>query len=419
MKDSSRRGHRESGQALVLIAGGMVALIAFVALIVDGGNLWSQQRIVQNGSDAASEGGAIVLAQKLAGVPVPAGGWDAAVNAKMLASADANGIKVDHAYYTDICGIPLQADGSAALTSGSRSEDLSVAVEVGKGSLPAELTTTPDCPSLKVGPPAGILVLGHKSVRTYLAGVVGISTVGVTTRATAVSGYLQGFCDASQGNACAVIPVAIPVNIVNCDGRNEAEFPLPLTPYTTGVIYKIPLCKNGPGNVGWLDWTPPAGGKSELADSITTPNNPAIDLPSWQFVTETGNVNDKKVDTALNNYDGQVVMIPQFDATCDADPTPGTAVSSCPTGHLGGNGANQWYHMPSFGFLKLCDPALAGCGGLKGAYVNGVNKAECDTGNGATSCLIGEFVDFMTSGTVGPGAGGGTGKKAIGVQLIK
>ena len=407
------------GQALVLLAGGMVALLAVIAMIVDGGNLWSQQRIVQNGSDAAAEGGAIVLAQKLAGAATPVGGWDAEVNAKVQAGAALNGITVSAAYYTDICGIPLQADGSAAVDGNGR-EDLSVAVQVGSGSLPAELTTTPDCPTSTVGPPAGVLVMGEKNVRTYLAGVLGFTAVDVGTRAAAVSGYLQGFCDAAQGNSCAILPVAIPVNIVSCDGQNRPVFGTPPSPYVVGNVYKIPLCQNGPGNVGWLDWTPPGGGTNELEQSILIPDNPAIDLPSWQYVTETGNVNSQNIDDAINTYDGQVVMIPQFDATCSDDPTPGTAVGDCPAGSLGGNGQNQWYHMPSFGFLRLCDPSISSCSGLKGAYITGNNSAECDSGgNGATSCLIGEFVDFLSSGTVGPGVGGGTGSKAIGVQLIR
>ena len=53
------------------------------------------------------------------------------------------------------------------------------------------------------------------------------------------------------------------------------------------------------------------------------------------------------------------------------------------------------------------------------AYMSGGNAAECDTGNGATSCLVGEFIDILGTGTVGPGVGSGTGSKTLGVQLIK
>ena len=54
--------------------------------------------------------------------------------------------------------------------------------------------------------------------------------------------------------------------------------------------------------------------------SILNPNNPPIDLPSWNYVTATGNVNSKKIEDALNTYIGQVVLFPMFDLTCAEDP---------------------------------------------------------------------------------------------------
>jgi hypothetical protein len=372
------------------------------------------------------------MAEQFAGAAAPAIGWDAAVSSAVNASAAANGITVSAAYYTDICGIPLQPDGTAALNA-DNSENLAVADQVGLGQ-PAASTTTPNCPSRVVGPAAGVLVVGHKDVRTFVVNVVGISSWGVTTQATAASGYLQESCAASQGDACALLPVTVPVNILSCDGSNN--------PVDTGnpwvadgtTVYKVPLCKNGPGNVGWIDWTPPGGGTSELISSITTPNNPAIPLPSWQYVTSTGNVNSAGVESAIRTYDGQIVLIPQFDLTCNtgnnALPPDSTKPAidtgpnyGCPAGDLGGNGQNQWYRFPSFAHFQLCistDPACTAVGASFGAYVNGNNSAVCDTGNGATACLVGKFVSIESSGTIGAGFGGGTGNsKAIGVQLIK
>ena len=49
----------------------------------------------------------------------------------------------------------------------------------------------------------------------------------------------------------------------------------------------------------------------------------------------------------------------------------------------------------------------------------GNNSAICDTGNGATACLVAKFVHIMATGTVGAGVGSGTGSKAVGVQLVK
>jgi len=46
---ASRRRDRDSGQALVVMLGVILAAVALVALIVDGGNLFTQQRITQTG----------------------------------------------------------------------------------------------------------------------------------------------------------------------------------------------------------------------------------------------------------------------------------------------------------------------------------------------------------------------------------
>jgi hypothetical protein len=416
---------------IVLMAIGMVAVIACVALVIDGGNAWAQRRIVQNGSDAIAQAGGIVLAQRFAGVTAPPSGWDAEVDAKIHSIATANKIDIGGAYYTDICGIPLQADGSKSLNPDG-SEDLAHALPVGTGALPGGTATTPDCPNLQVGPVAGVMVFGTKTFATYLSGVLGLNTFTATTRATAVTGYLQGVCDATLGNGCAVLPVTVPVNVITCDGHHD---PLDTgTPWVLNQVYVVPLCTSGPGNVGWIDWDGGGGGVPELEDSILHPNNPPIDLPSWQEVPETGDINSGQVEDALRTYDGQVVMIPQFDHTCDAGhhgtpnstiPTINTAPNyGCPAGGIdSGHGTNLWYRMPSFAYFQLCGTTVSACttgSYAHGAYVQGDNRPICDTGNGATGCLVGRFVEILGSGTVGPGVGGGTtSTKAGGIQLIR
>jgi len=312
---------------------------------------------------------------------------------------------------------------------------------VGTGNLPGGNATTPDCPSLTVGPVAGVLVIGQKNVPAYVARAIGIPQFTVSTRATAVAGYLQGYCGSSQGDYCAVFPLAIPVNTLGCDGNND---PVPGTDaWAWNTVITVPLCKAGPGNVGWIDWDPPAGGADELVCSIVNSDNPPIILPSWQFMAATGNtngggncvddqtgVNYQGVEDAMRGYNGKTVLIPQFDMTCrtyNGDPDPDSTLPTintdpyygCPYLPGGGSGQNIWYRMPSFAYFKLCDPADPDCGGRQGAYISGGNAAECDTGNGSTSCLVGRFTDILSTGTVGPGAGGGTGSKALGVQLIR
>lgn len=437
---SQRRRPPDAGQALVVMVGVMLLGIGLLALIIDGGNIVTQQRITQTGSDGTAEAGAVVLATRLAGAVTPASGWDAEVAAKVAQSAAANNMTVQAAYYTDICGIPLQANGAAALNANG-TENLALAVQVGSGSLPGGSATTPDCPSMTVGPVAGVLVIGHKDVGAYVARAIGIPTFSVTSRATAVAGYLQGVCGSSQGEWCAVLPVTIPVNTVTCDGSNNVVPGTSAWPWN--VVLTVPLCRNNPGNVGWLDWDPPGGGASELVCSIVNPDNPAITLPSWQYVAATGNTNGggpcqdddtgitySGVEDGIRKYDGSIVLIPQFDMTCRTQNNQPDPVSTqptvnnppnygCPNTPGGGNGQNIWYRMPSFAYFQLCTPSDPACNGHHGAYIQGSNAAVCDTGNGSTSCLIGKFTDILGTGTVGPGSGSGTGSKALGVQLIK
>jgi hypothetical protein len=427
---------RESGQALVVMLGVILVTLAMLALIVDGGNVLAQQRVSQNGSDATAEAGAVILASRLAGSNTPSGGWDAAIAAKLSQTAAANNMTVRTAYYTDICGIPLKADGTAALNA-DHTEDLGVALQVGNtGSLlPGGSATAPDCPNEVVGPVAGVLVIAGKDVPTYVARAINIDSFDVTTRATAVAGYLQGYCDATEAGYCALFPVAFPVNNIQCDGNNA---PIDTgAAWTFNTVVKVPLCSTAAGNVGFLDWDPPNGGVQELVCSILNADNPAIDLPSWQYATQTGNTNGGggqcgvQVEDALRSFGGQIVLIPQFDLTCDPGPGQPDPDSSypaivtgpnfgCPPGALGaGGGAPVWYRMPSFAFFQLCSPSTTGCNGLQAAYIGGNNAAECDTGSGATACIVGKFLHIMASGTVGAGLGSGTGSKAIGVQLIK
>ena len=392
----AHRQPRQGGQILVLMVAGLVAMFAMVGLIVDGGFAFAQQRATQNGTDAAADAGAVTLARGVGGT-MPT---DSAVLAAVNGAITNNGLTGGTAYYTDVKGQLLTAAGTPTTVP-------ALAVQVGQ----APLGAVPPCldpTSCVNGRASGVQVAGRKTTGTFVARVIGINSFAIGAVATAVSGYLTGVCDAQAG--CNVLPVTFPVTIVTCDGQNNPVPAVPPVPYQVGTHYTIPLCKNGPGNVGWLDWTPPAGGTSELVSAILNPTNPAIPVPSWQYITSTGNVNAKSVEDAINTYAGKVVLIPQFDATCNTQPS-GSAVGNCPPANVGGNGTNQWYHLPQFAALLLDSP--------KAAYITGSNSEECDTGNGATSCIKGTFVNFVTGGVVGPGVGSGGNTSVVGVQLIK
>ena len=69
----------ESGQIVIILVFGLVAMIGFVALAVDGGQLFSEQRTAQNGADNAAMAGAQALCR------------EESVSAAALATALSNG----------------------------------------------------------------------------------------------------------------------------------------------------------------------------------------------------------------------------------------------------------------------------------------------------------------------------------------
>lgn len=386
MLTTLHRRRRDGGQALVLTALALVGLLAMAGLIVDGGNAWSQQRLTQNGTDAASEAGAVVLAQVLvetrAGI-TPKTGAD--VNDAVATSATHNGIAVPHAYYTDY-------QGNLLTSLGVVTTDPANAAEVGP--------VTPIPPKAQ-----GVRAIGQKSFQTYLSGIVGINSLGAGAAATTVAGRLTGITPG------VVLPVTFPVVVSTCANTNSLQpgnspWPIVSPPETTSVSNEaiVPLCQNGPGAVGWLDF-----GCGTLSQQISHPCNVAFNIPTW-IQTTPGNPNN--VDSEMNAYNGRIIFLPLFDGTCKTSP-PGTALGDCTTGQ--GVGSNTYYHIPYFvGFL------------LDHAYIQGNNHPECNLtpggppvgGNGSTGCLKGWFVQIVLQGPVGEGAGTNL-AGAVGIQLIK
>ena len=367
--------HGERGQVIVVMALALIALIMGVALVIEAGNAFAQQRVAQNGADAAANAGAVVLGERLGGAPRT----NADVYAAVTTTASANGLATPTAVYTDIDGNDV-AGGPIAVTD--------------DGSAP---------PSDAAGVRAG----GNRDFATFFARVSGFGQLRASADATAVAGLLNGVCSAESG--CGVIPVTFPVLISTCE-TPHTNTPIGIGPYrlvsmdqrTEANMSIVPLCTTGPGSIGWLDLGP-----GNLASEITTPTNEAFDLPVW-LQTQTGAVN--AVEDELNdNYAGKVVLIPMFDGTCKVHPA-GANLADCPAGEEG-TGNNTWYHIPKFtGFY------------LDRAYVQG-SDPECKVGpgsplmggGGSVACMKGWFVRFITQGPVGAGTGDST--SAIGIQL--
>jgi len=409
-----RRARRdEQGQVLVIVALSMVVLVAMVGIVIDGGYAWGRQRDTQNAADASAKAGALKLTENLAG-KAPAN-TDADVFDAMKDTADANVVGMPKAFYTDF-------DGNLVNSAGTAVPNEAAAASVGGGAIPPGA--------------AGVKAVTDQTFDTFLARVIGFTQFTATADATARSGWLTGTCEAEAG--CIILPVTIPVTVLACDGSNR---PAPVTDADgdkilwtapSGAPLSLPLCQADPGNVGWLDWTPdgstpdcPGTGKAELACVIGDPSNPGLRWPGWYYIPETGNPNSGPIENALQQYDGETVLIPQFDLTCNTEPS-GPGVTDCPLPNVGGNGTNQWYHLAGMSSIHLCTDSgndtsfiaeCAAAGFTTGAYVQGSNP-ECDTGNGATSCLAGKFVVISYEGEVAAAPGVNSASSIPGIQLI-
>lgn len=391
----------ERGQSIVIIVGGMVALLAMTGLIVDGGNAYAQQRSTQNGMDAASEAGAVELARRMLGMPGTDAQWDARVLNAVNLTSTSNGLtSTGTPQYTDYLGNDLLAVGTGVI------------------------------PPTAQGVHAG----GSRNFSTYFAGVLGMGALTASAEATAVTGYAVGSGYAS------VVPLTIPLILSQCDtggGSNRIFNPYGNAewPYGPSNRLAIPLCSNGPGNVGWLDWDPPYGGASEIGNSIRTPDNPPITTPKWYYVNETGDITS--LDNDMDTWEGKDIIFPIYDAhadnpstpadesvlgTCDTTPTgTQTLLSDCPAGQEGLSGGKGWYLFVTFGEFRL-----------EQSYIQGNHEAECNdpslvsiASSGPTqqlnNCLIGYFKGRVVASnlTVGAGTTGASSLTPFAVQLIK
>ena len=373
-----RRGER--GQVIVIAAISMVALIGGVSLILEGGNAYAHQRVAQNAADAVANGGATVLAQRLGGGTQT----DADVLASTDALAAANALTTYTAWYTNVKGQLLDAAGVVVTTTAT-------AARVG----PADGDTAipPGAQGFRVG--------GSQVFGTTFARVLGINEFTASAEATGITGALTGG---------RVLPVVFPVSLAQCDGSGNTVVtvepwrlsnpnPDPELP-PVGQEYIVPLCKSGDGSFMVLDLDP----NKDCEEEVTNPSSVQFNEFPVDVPTDNGNDCAKKIEDAMEAMDlqGSVVLIP----ICDGD---------CVTT----GGSNGTYHIIrmtaffvdylSYGNKGPCDE------GISPTY--GTSMVNVAGGNGSSSCLVGWFVRYVTSGPVGSGAINNG--EALGVQLIR
>lgn len=382
----------ERGQVLVIVAMGMVALVAMVGLVIDGGFAWAQQRENQNGADSAAKAGTVVVQHLLAGVDTPAPN-DFDVACAVEAAATANGAVVEEAEYVDFQGDPLTP---TAVIVGDCAADLGVAIPAGA---------------------QGVRARTSQTFETFLMQVVGQDTLTTEADAIAVVGELSAIGGAlpvtfpEVGTVCDDIELDFEIRADDGDGTYEPFEIIDEADASASNLAIVPLCTTAPGSVGWLDW----GCGQNLAQSIVSPCEVFIPIPAW-VQTQTGNVNS--LEAEINAYAGSqpgvpeaedsILGIPVHDFTCDddlADDEPTTACSTYPD--WSGIGNNLHYHVPYWIGFKIDQANVQG----------GDNECSQAPGTpllvgqgGQVGCLKGWFVDRFDApgpiviGPIAPGS---------------
>jgi hypothetical protein len=386
---STRRARSEAGQIIVIAALAMVAIIGGVALVLEGGNAYANQRIAQNAADAIAHAGATVLAQRLGGTAKD----DDDVAAAVQGMADANGMASHKAYYVNVLGQHIAATGLVATSPVEW-------VEV--GSVGDDLPPPPKA--------QGVQVNAVRNFGTTFGRVLGINSFDAGADATAVMGRLTGG---------SFMPMVLPVSPSECsnsgflqpfdDPTKPAMWYMsnPGTTHPTGTEYVVPLCKTGGGSFMFLDLDP----TQDCGQEVLHP--PAIQFDTFpvDVDTDTGGDCQKKVAEAVDagSLQGKVVLIPVCDNQC-----------------VTGGGSNAKYHIIRIAAFYVDFMSWEG----SNSHNNKVEPCERTTsptygttmvpfvsGNGSDGCIAGWFVRYITAGPVGSlDVYNG---EAIGVQLIK
>jgi hypothetical protein len=404
------RRRTEEGQIIVIVAAAMVVMVVMVGLVIDIGALYSQQRIAQNGADASSTAGTLVIAQNLGSATDIK--TDRDVYTAVNAMAVKNGLAGVSAVYTDDVGQPLGINVT---------------------------NTVQPIPAAARGVRAG----GSRTSDASFTRLMGFNVFTATAEATVVAGKSSGECVIDE-DGCALLPVTFPVEVYECDGSGnlipgtgtwigapppgadptDPYWPLvgleslPTTTNPNGDATKeviLPLCKGastGSGAFGWLDLDP---GLPNLQQEITGPLTVAVDIPDW-FQTQAGNPNS--VENELNAYLHTTVLIPLNNGACRID--PGTA-TTCPVGMEGRDpvGNNTWYYVHTLGNFYIQEVNVQGSNVARCSSPPGHPLVPVTSGGGFLGCLKGWFVNYVTSGPIVPGEPIVRGQTSLSIQLIK
>ena len=327
---SSRRRAGQRGQILVIVAGGLIGILAIGALALEGGTLVLNRRDAQNSADLASLAGTRVVA-------------------------------LSH-------------------TAGGRTQaDVLGAVQTSLGANDCRLVASTSCTWTAHFVGAGLADLGP--IANTGAGVPAAALgvrVGVTREPSAFLGRVLGFDHwtvSTDGTAIAARPSSFPTGILlpiavcgwfNAANPNDCP-QASNTPKSNAVDYKADQIydltdgKDAPGGFGWLSWTG-TNSAGALATSLCKPNNTPFSLDSpfddphgagevW-FPVDPGKSNASAVRDCLDGWisSGATVLVPIYDL-------------------VEGNGNNAKYHITGVAAFILTSRQQPAIDNIQGTFV--------------------------------------------------
>jgi Flp pilus assembly protein TadG len=311
------RARAQQGQILPLFAGALLVLILVVGLVIDGGNVFLQQRDSQNSADV----GAMAGTKRLADYYVKGTAYTVADNVYSAIST-------------------RMAENNCAVASSCTWTARYVGPRTGAAFVDLGPVSAGDtAPPIVSGQAAlGVRVDVNRTPQTYLLGIIGQSAWNVNTSATALAQEPTG------APAGQLLPI----------GLTEL-------PTQEGAVYALTSGSNGPGNFGWVSWDG-SNNAGSLATSICTPNNPAFSLP-YQFPGDPGKTNASDVRGCLQQWvdNQQTVLIPIVLPSNDPNAPPG-----CSTG---GNGNNFSYCVVAIAAFVITGYAQPAVDQINGRFI--------------------------------------------------
>ena len=354
----------ERGQILVIVAGGLVGLIAIAALALEGGTLMLNRRDGQNSADLSSVAGARIVALNYAQAPKSQGEVYGAINTNLTQNNCGPASTAPCTWTGQFVGADLVALGPVT-NSGAGIPAGSLGVRVG-------VTRTPGA------------IIGR---------VLGFDTWTVSTEATAIAAKPSSFPGGT------LLPIALcgwfDASHSNCDQAHES--PSNAIDFQKGQIYDLTDGKDAPGGFGWLSWDG-SNSAGALATSLCGPNNPPFSLDSpyddpgsyggyigtnpatgetW-FPVDPGKTNASAVRACLDGWisSGATVLIPIYDVV--------TGV---------GNGAA--YHLTGVAAFVITSREQPAVDNIQGTFVQYYSYTDVPGGLGTEPPGPGDITYFI------------------------